>query len=535
MKKSGFMDGAFIATAAIIITKIIGMLYVIPFYAIIGERGGSLYGYAYNIYNLFLIVSSAGIPLAISKITSEYNALGKTKEKTYMYNTSKKYIIFFSIICFLICFFGAEAIGKFIIGDMTGGNTIEDIATVIRAVSIALLIAPILSIYRGYLQGHKFIAASSFSQVIEQIIRIIIIIIGSYLAIEIFNLSVTTAVSIAILGAAAGAIISYIYLYHRSKIIDKNKESLELDKTEKKLITKKLFIYCIPFIAVNLSYYLYTSTDMILMIRTLDYIGYDAVDIEHISSIFTTWGSKLIAIITSLGTGLVISLIPNMVAAYAKNENEKVNEQYGKAIEVLLIIVLPLAIFLSIHSNEIWKIFYGESHYGPIIFRYTSLVAFIDCLYLIMGCILQNLNKNKLIYITIALGLGLNALLDVPLMLLFDHLGIHAFYGAITATLLGYSISVLYGAKKLKEEENMRYSFKKISKNLFITLITLIPLNILLGSILNNINNRLTLILVIGLFGLLSVNIYYVINNKLLENIFGKNMIKKIIGRENKK
>ena len=66
MKKNGFMEGAIIATIAIIISKVLGVLYVIPFYKIIGEQGGALYGYAYNIYNIFLIISSAGIPLAIS-------------------------------------------------------------------------------------------------------------------------------------------------------------------------------------------------------------------------------------------------------------------------------------------------------------------------------------------------------------------------------------------------------------------------------------------------------------------------------------
>lgn len=90
MKKNEFIEGALIATIAIILSKILGVLYVIPFYNIIGENGGSLYGYAYNIYNFFLIISSAGIPLAISKITSEYNTLGKMKEKTYMFKYSQK-------------------------------------------------------------------------------------------------------------------------------------------------------------------------------------------------------------------------------------------------------------------------------------------------------------------------------------------------------------------------------------------------------------------------------------------------------------
>ena len=68
MKKNSFVEGTFIATFAIIIVKVLGVLYVIPFYRIIGESGGSLYSYAYNVYNLFLNISTAGIPVAISKI-----------------------------------------------------------------------------------------------------------------------------------------------------------------------------------------------------------------------------------------------------------------------------------------------------------------------------------------------------------------------------------------------------------------------------------------------------------------------------------
>ena len=68
MKKNTFVEGTFIATFAIIITKILGVLYVIPFYKIIGEQGGDLYSYAYNVYNLFLNISTAGIPIAVSKI-----------------------------------------------------------------------------------------------------------------------------------------------------------------------------------------------------------------------------------------------------------------------------------------------------------------------------------------------------------------------------------------------------------------------------------------------------------------------------------
>src|SRR5574344_1906988 len=117
MKKNNFLEGAAAATFAIIFTKILGVLYVIPFYRMIGTKGGALYGYAYNIYNLFLIISSAGIPLAISKLTSEYIALKKDTAKEYMFKVSHIAIMIFSVLCFLLCFIFAKEIANLILGN----------------------------------------------------------------------------------------------------------------------------------------------------------------------------------------------------------------------------------------------------------------------------------------------------------------------------------------------------------------------------------------------------------------------------------
>ena len=73
MKKSSFVEGTIIATLSIVIVKILGMFYVIPFYALIGVEGAALYAYAYNIYVIFLDISSAGLPIAISKVINEFN------------------------------------------------------------------------------------------------------------------------------------------------------------------------------------------------------------------------------------------------------------------------------------------------------------------------------------------------------------------------------------------------------------------------------------------------------------------------------
>ena len=132
MKKSGFLEGTIIATAAIVITKILGMLYVIPFYAMVGVQGSALYAYAYNIYVMFLDISSAGIPSAVSKIIKEYNTLGKMDAKVRAYKLGRKIINFISIAVFILLLVFAEGIASLIIGELEGGNTIADVAPVIR-------------------------------------------------------------------------------------------------------------------------------------------------------------------------------------------------------------------------------------------------------------------------------------------------------------------------------------------------------------------------------------------------------------------
>ena len=217
------MQGAFIATLGIVLSKILGIIYVIPFYAIIGDQGGALYGYAYSIYAIFLGISTAGVPLAISKIISEYNALGYYSLKERAFKLSIKTLNIIGIIAFIVLMIFAEPIAYLIIGDVQGGNSIADITFVIRLISCAILVVPILSVYRGYLQGHRFFVPTSISQVLEQIVRVSIIIFGTLIAKEVFNLSLTATVGIAVFSAFPASLISWLYLRHKMK---KNKRQL---------------------------------------------------------------------------------------------------------------------------------------------------------------------------------------------------------------------------------------------------------------------------------------------------------------------
>ena len=145
LKKNSFVAGAFITTFGIVISKILGIIYVIPFHAVIGEQGGALYGYAYTIYALFMSLATAGIPLAMSKIVSEYQTLGYYNAKKRAFILGKKIALLLGFICFVFLIFTAPLLAKAVLGNLVGGNTVEDVTFVIRVISTAILDASIIS------------------------------------------------------------------------------------------------------------------------------------------------------------------------------------------------------------------------------------------------------------------------------------------------------------------------------------------------------------------------------------------------------
>lgn len=533
LKKSNFLEGAFIATLCIIITKILGVIYVIPFYQIIGEQGGTLYGYAYNVYNIFLIISSAGIPLAISKLTSEYNSLGMEDKKVRMYKIASKAIIIFSIVSFLICFIFAPQLSNLLIGSLEGGNTIEDVTFVIRLISFALLVIPLLSIKRGYLQGHRYIKEPSISQIIEQVARIAIILIGSYLCVYIFKLPIKYAVGISVFAACLGGLATYLYL---SIVTKKNKKQISLEenypknKEHDKEIIKKIIIYSVPFIVINLANSIYTFTDMVLIIRVLPKLGFSATDTEFITSVFTTWGVKFVTIITSISTGLVISLIPNMVKDYTEKNMDNVNKNYNKCLKIIMLIISPLAIFISMMSTSVWNVFYGYNQYGPMIIRYTIIVTIMDCLYTVINSILQSFNERKMVYISVITGIFLNIILDVPFMYLFHHLNLPAYYGAITASLTGVVVANIMSMIFLKNKMHLNHKEALLAIPKFILSIIILIISL---SLFNNIlptdsTNRLVQLLNLAISGIISGGIYLIINWNNIKTILPAKILNKL-------
>lgn len=537
MKRSSFVEGTLIATIAIVITKILGMLYVIPFYAVVGVQGSALYAYAYSIYIIFLDISTAGLPIAISKIINEYNTLGMIDAKNRAYKIGKKVMAFLAIAIFFILMVFAPQIAKLLLGDLSGGNTIEDVSAAIRAVSFAILIIPFLSVTKGYLQGHNVINVSSYSNVIEQIVRIAVILCGSYLILRVFDGSVTTAVCVSVFGAFIGGLVAYIFVkLMMRKNVNKEiilSETKKKDDVTDKEIVKKIMSYAIPFIIINAISGLYTFVDMTLLLRTLDFLKLPALEVEFATSAISTWAPKINMVVTSVAMGMTTSLIPTMVTAYTLKDWKAVNNKFNQALQILVFISLPMTIGISMLSNSIWSIFYGYNTQGTVILALNIFVGFFLNVYMVTSTALQGLNKFKIVYIATIAGFVTNMALDVPIMLLFNKIGIPAYLGAPTASIIGFSTSILIGCLSLKKECKLAYrsTFNIFMKMIIPTVAMILGVFIVGKLIPYEITSKFSCILYVAVNALIGALLYIGIAFKLgiVTEIFGKDMINRIL------
>lgn len=537
MRKNSFMQGAFIATCGIVLSKILGMLYVIPFYSIIGDQGGALYGYAYSIYSIFLGISQAGIPMAISKIISEYNVLGYYDAKERSFKLGRKTLMILGAICFVIMFIFAEPLSRVIIGNVSGGNTREDVTFVIRVISTAILVVPLLSVYRGLLQGNKYITPTSISQVLEQIVRVLIIVIGSYVSLKVFHLSLTVTVGIAVFSATVGAFCSWLYLLIKT---NKNKKQLykrtlrvEEPKVTDKEIIRKILFYAFPFIMIDVFKSLINSVDVFTLVPVLvNGIGYTATQAETIMGVISTWGLKINMIIASIATGLMVSLIPNLTASFVKKDMEDVRNKINHTLQWLLFFTIPMTIGLSILAKPVWTIFYGASELGPSVYQYYVFVALVTTLFTASITILQLLKEYKMVFISLLSGLIVNASLNVPLLYAFNRMGLPAYYGSTTSTILGYSSCIIISLWHIHKKYQVNYedTVKKVISVLMTTMMMAVILLLLQKVFPYDSTSRLFSILYVLIYACIGVVIYFFIafQSKLVDSVFGKENIMKI-------
>lgn len=461
MSSSKLLRGTFILTLGTIISKALGLFYVIPFNMIVGTQGTVLYQYSYVVYSIVISIATAGIPLAISKFISKYNAMGEYALGRRLFKSGLIVMTCTGFFAFLAVYLTAPFLAEVIITDDDLHSTVAEVTTVVRAVSFALIIVPLMSLIRGFFQGHESMGPSAVSQVVEQIVRIVFLLGGAAIVIYIVKGSILTAVSIATFAAFIGAIggLAVLLWYFRKR--KANLDNLLLDDkgqlTDISLPTmyKEILISAAPFVFVGIANPLFQLVDTVTFNLAMVNVGLGAVS-ETALTIFNYQTHKIVIIPVSLATAFSLALVPLITRAFVSNDQVSVNHNLDQTFQILLFITLPASAGLSVLAEPVYRLFYGteELMLGTEILKMYSPVAILFSLYSVTAAILQGINEQRFTILSLLVGILVKLSLNIPLIERWEATG------AIMATALGYAVSIFINLIVIKIYAN--YSFKLV-------------------------------------------------------------------------
>lgn len=469
---SKLLRGTFVLTLGTYISRILGMVYLIPFSIMVGATGGALFQYGYNQYTLFLNIATMGFPAAVSKFVSKYNSKGDYETSRKMLKAGMSVMLVTGMIAFFILYLSAPMFAEISLGGKdNNGLTIDHVVYVIRMVSLALLVVPIMSLVRGFFQGHQMMGPTAVSQVVEQIVRIIFLLSATFLILKVFNgglvIAVGYATFAALIGAFGGLVVLYIYWNKRKgSLLAMMPNTGPTANLSYKKMFFELFSYAAPYVFVGLAIPLYNYIDTNTFNKAMIEAGHQAIS-QDMLAILTLYVQKLVMIPVSLATAFGLTLIPTITESFTSGNYKLLNQQINQTMQTILFLIIPAVVGISLLSGPTYTFFYGSEslhpELGANILLWYSPVAILFSLFTVNAAILQGINKQKFAVVSLVIGVVIKLVLNVPLIKLMQA------DGAILATALGYIASLLYGFIMIKRHAG--YSYKILVKRTVLMLV----------------------------------------------------------------
>lgn len=422
MTKSAFVKGTFILTIAGLLSKVVGSVFRIPLQNIAGDEVLGIFSLVYPVYMVALILSVAGIPLAISKLIAEANTESKGSAVKEIFTTASILALLFGILSFTIIFtFSAS------IADLLGGPATELALVVVAA---TLIIAPYMAVYRGFFQGYGQMEPTAVSQVIEQFIRVGLILFFAYYLVSRNATNEVIAGGIMI-GSVVGAAASLFYLRFKY-----SRSHLKLPITKKYSFStfshysKRILTLSIPIAIGSITMALLNFVDSFTISYGFRSAGISTNDINYLYGIYGR-GLSLTQITTVFATSIVLPLVPLISARLAEKNKAGMRDIIEKTYRMTHLISWPAAIgllALTLPLNHaLFTNLEGSSMLAVINFSsvFTSLT--------ILGTgILQGIDLFKPAAFIILIGVGLKTVTNIYFI---HYLGLD---GAALSTLLVY-------------------------------------------------------------------------------------------------
>ena len=454
------MKGAMVLSLSMFLTRLLGLLYLAPFQQMVGLGGLALYGYAYVPYTLLVTLSTLGIPIGMAKFIAKYNADSEYDTSRKIFRVGMLIMILVGILGFLIMYFGAPLMANWVLAGRDLHNSIEDVTTAIRMVSFAVIVVPPMSIFRGFFQGNQDMNPTAISQLVEQLVRILLILIASFIVINILRGSTQTAVNVSVFAAFIAGVSSLIVLYYYWK---KEKPTFDAlltmtkphPKRRTKALFKELLSYALPFAIISLSPTWFQMIDTLTFNAGMLRAGVDEQMAEYLFGIFGTALLKIIMIPVSFSIAFSQPLVPEITEKMRIRDFRSVQKTLSTAILLTSFVTIPAVIGMSMLSNPIFVLLFNThdvqmNAIGGAVFSVGAYIALVLGLNGIFSATIQGVNRQfkALLFL---LGAGIIKLVgNLILIPQFQA------YGAILATILAYVFCMVMNYLEIRKTTGIK-------------------------------------------------------------------------------
>lgn len=421
-------------TAGSILSRVLGAIYIIPWRIWLGAAflaANNLFTKGYNIYSIFLTIATAGVPGAISKQVAHYNAMNEYRTGFRLFRQGAIMMGIMGLVSFALMWLLAPWLA---LNDAA-------LTQVYRSLAWPLLIIPVMSIMRGFFQGYNDMAPSALSQLVEQLARIIYMLMMTYAIMVAGNHNYVDAASQSTFAAFVGAVFGLgllvlVFISRRHKFRDLADQSLDQVQISTPHILREIVEQAVPFIiigsGVNL-YYLFDQYSFYPMMQS-----HWVASMTQLNSFFTLFAgnaNKLIMIVISLAVAMSSTVLPLLSGAKTRGDDKAIAEQLTNILQLFFIVMVPCAFGMAAVAKPLYVVFYGYDHLGIAILVLSAFVAVAMGLFTILAAALQGLFFNRIAIYEMLAGMVVKVILQWPLIFFFN------VWGPLLATAAGMLVS----------------------------------------------------------------------------------------------
>lgn len=453
-KKGSFIIQASVLAAASLIVRFIGFLYRLPLTELIGDRGNAIYSAGYYIYTFLLILSSAGLPAAISRLVSTRIAKGEYRNAQKIFRVSMIFAGVAGAIGMLVLFFFAEPIAKMV----DSPNSVYCLQTL----APTLLIVGVMSVYRGYLQGMNIMTPTAVSQIFEQVFNAVF---SVYLAWVLVKQSIPLGAAGGTagtgIGALAGLIVVMIF-YNRMKpeirhIMRIEEKGIYQETTGEAF--KKLVVTAFPIIAGTAVFSMTNLIDMKMVMSGLMSSG--AFTEAEAEVLYGQLSGKYVTLTTfpvSISSAMATAAIPNIAMAVTVGNKKEVKRKINTALKLAMIISIPAAVGIGVLGDQILRMLFPSYPEGGVLLKVGAIsIAFLSFCQIVTG-VLQGIGKIQVPVIGALLG----AVVKIALNWILIRIPSINVVGAVISTDVCYLVASIFNVIMLMRYTKTRVNFSGV-------------------------------------------------------------------------